>query len=221
MGTFNVALFPSETVLFPGTLMPVRVSAGVHHAVVRHSLDHGEPFGVVLVEVGESGEAAVSRVGTLTVVRDHVRREGGTIEAIGEGSERFQIEAIVQDAPFMIARVSLVEDDPFDFGSPEAGRALEDLSQRFRRYASLALPLPHEIQLPPNVQSRLNLICSALLVPPRQKQMLLEETDVERRMHMASTILRREICELDSLRAAMRILRGEQDAAGPYPFSRN
>lgn len=220
----EVALLPAQTVLFPGALMPVRVSEGAQLEIVRRSLDRDEPFGVVLYDQGEYGGATLSEVGTLALIQQHMVRDDGTIEAIAVGSDRFRIRHIVHDTPYLLAEVEIVLDEPLDRGAPESEAAVARLSDRFRRYASLALPLnmgASEIQLPPGVVERVNLICSALLVPLQQKQVLLEESSLLRRITVATAILQRETLELDAMRSALRILRDEVPQAGPYPFSRN
>ncbi len=220
----EIALLPAQTVLFPGALMPVRVSEGAQYEVIRRSLDREEAFGVVLYDPSEGGGATLSEIGTLALIQQHVVRDDGTIEAIAVGSDRFRISRILRDAPYLLAEVEIALDEPLDRGVPQVEQALSRLSERFRRYASLALPLPvgaGEIQLPPGVVERVNLICSALLIPLQQKQVLLEESSLMRRLTVATAILQRETLELDALRTALRILRDEVPDPGPYPFSRN
>jgi hypothetical protein len=223
MDTFKVALFPYQTVLFPGTLIPIRVSEGAHRAVVDHCISTDSPFGVVMVEVLGEGRAVLAEVGTLALVQEHADREDGSIEVVGVGSDRFRIVRVLSDSPFVTAEVCPLYDE-VGLSPEELNRALAQLSERFHRYAGLVLTLPTEsmeIQLPSDPVARLNLICSALMVPLRQKQVLLEELRVERRIEIATSIVHRETTELEALRLALGLLQGEEDPLTAVPFSLN
>jgi len=218
MSLLEVPLFPTPTVLFPGTVIPLRVTEGPLHAAIEHCVETDTPFGVVLVDMLDSGQAVLSEVGTLAAVHDHTVADDGSIEAVGIGTDRFRILRIVRDSPFIAAEVAKLADERADLNDRPVREALEDLSARFRTYAGLALPrLPEtvEVQFPSDPTARLNLICSAMMVPLRQKQRLLEENSTARRIEIALSILQREICELDALRAAIAILRGEDDVSFP------
>ncbi len=222
---FEVVLFPWQTVLFPGTIMPIRVTEGAHLEAVRHCLDTSTPFGVVLVELVGTGQGMLAEAGTLATITDHVKHEDGAIEALGVGGRRFRIREIVQEEPFLLAQVDAMEEQDSAELSPAEVDSIEELTEQFWRYANLALPKLSSslrIHLPSDPLSRLNLICSALLVPFHQKQQLLEEDDLPRRVRVTYNILRRESAELQAFRAAMKVLRGDEDAPpGPGPFSLN
>ncbi len=226
METVEVPLFPWQTVLFPGTYFPIRVSEGPHAAAVHHCLAHGTPLGVILVEVVGAGQGILAEVGTLATLQDAVDHEDGSVETLGVGRQRFRIRRIVGDTPFLAAEAELLADAEVQHASDsEVDATLRSVTRRFHQYASLALPqVPGnvEVQLPSERVERLNLICSAVLVPLRQKQRLLEEDSLIRRAELAETILHRETTELASYRAAMDILQGEEPhLPPPYPFSRN
>jgi len=222
MSLLEVPLFPTPTVLFPGTVIPLRVTEGPLHAAIEHCVETDTPFGVVLVDMLDSGQAVLSEVGTLAAVHGHTVSDDGAIEAVGIGTDRFRIVRIVRDTPFIAAEVTKLAEEEADPDDRPMREALGDLSTRFRKYASLALPrLPEnmEVQFPSDPTARLNLICSALMVPLRQKQRLLEENSTARRIEIALNIIQREICELEALRAAVAILRGEEDVS--YPLGLN
>lgn len=221
----EVALFPWQTVLFPGTAIPIHVSEGAHLEAVRHCLDTDTACGVVLVEMVGPGQGMLAEVGTLASIQDHVERPDGAIEAVGVGTQRFRILEILQDEPYILASAEPMEEPESADLEPKDRESIEVLTEQFQKYAELALPkLPGglRIRLPSDPVTRLNLVCSALVVPLHQKQQLLEEGQVGRRAWIASAIIRREVAELEALRATMKVLRGDEDAPpGPYPFSRN
>ena len=57
----EIPLFPLHTVLCPGIVLPLHIFEDRYRALVRHCLDTGLPFGVVLIRSGrEVGPGAAS-----------------------------------------------------------------------------------------------------------------------------------------------------------------
>ena len=55
----TLALFPLNTVLFPGQLLPLHVFEPRYRQMIGECIQHGQAFGVVLIRSGEEvGEAA-------------------------------------------------------------------------------------------------------------------------------------------------------------------
>lgn len=223
MQRFEVVLFPAQTVLFPGTLMPIRVSRGAHYDTLEHCVQTDAPLGVVLVELTSEGQAVLAEVGTLALLQNPEMDASGTIRVLAVGSDRFRILRLLRDTPYLVVEAERLQDESAE-DYPDIERPLGDLSQRFSRYASLAMQLPDadaQIQLPRGAVERVNLICSALMIPLPQKQRLLEETSLPRRIKLATAIVQRETCELEAFHAAIRVLTGSVEPTSPYPFSLN
>ncbi|MGE0383809.1 MAG: LON peptidase substrate-binding domain-containing protein [Gammaproteobacteria bacterium] len=93
MQTTSVSLFPLNTVLYPGGLLPLRIFERRYVDMVRECLRADQPFGVVLIRSGsEVGTAATPEtVGTFARIRDFDRGEGGLLNIVAQGGQRFLI----------------------------------------------------------------------------------------------------------------------------------
>ncbi len=86
-------LFPLNTVLFPGGVLPLRVFEARYVDMVRECLKRETPFGVVLIKSGdETGDAAEPEaVGCLAHITDTDMISLGILSVNVRGSERFRI----------------------------------------------------------------------------------------------------------------------------------
>src|SRR5690606_37382436 len=88
-----VPLFPLHTVLFPGSLLPLRIFEVRYMDMAKECLKSGRPFGVCLIRQGrEVGEPAVPEpVGCLARIAECDMEELGILKVTAEGVERFRI----------------------------------------------------------------------------------------------------------------------------------
>jgi Lon protease-like protein len=89
----SVPLFPLQTVLFPGSLLPLRIFEARYMDMAKDCLKTGNPFGVCLIREGEEvGAPAVPEpVGCLARIADCDMEELGILKVRAEGLERFRI----------------------------------------------------------------------------------------------------------------------------------
>jgi hypothetical protein len=88
-----VPVFPLNTVLFPGALLPLRIFEVRYIDMARDSLRAGTPFGVCLIREGsEVGTPAVPfDVGCLARIVECDVEELGVLKVRIEGTERFRL----------------------------------------------------------------------------------------------------------------------------------
>jgi Lon protease-like protein len=91
----ELALFPLNTVLFPGGLLPLRIFEPRYLDMVGRCLREGSDFGVVLIQRGEEAGAVaeMATVGTGARVVDFSTLPGGLLGVMCRGSRRFRILA--------------------------------------------------------------------------------------------------------------------------------
>ncbi len=79
--TVEWAMFPLETAMLPNQDLPLRIFEPRYGALVRHCLDSGEPFGVVLIARGREvgGGDLRSDVGVLARITECVDQALGSI----------------------------------------------------------------------------------------------------------------------------------------------
>ena len=89
----TMPLFPLGTVLFPGSLLPLRIFEVRYMDMAKECLKAGSPFGVCLIREGEEvGAPAVPEpVGCFARIADCDVEELGILKVRAEGLERFRL----------------------------------------------------------------------------------------------------------------------------------
>ena len=89
----TVPIFPLQTVLFPGGMLPLRIFEVRYMDMARACLKDGSAFGVCLIREGEEvGAPAVPEpVGCLARIAECDVEELGILKVKAEGLERFRI----------------------------------------------------------------------------------------------------------------------------------
>jgi len=114
--TLSIPLFPLNTVLFPGGVLPLRIFEPRYLDMVSECLKTDSGIGVVLIRNGrEVGELADTyEVGTLTHIRYWHKRPDGLLGVTLQGEQRFRIVSTdVRPNQLIIANVELLAEPPF------------------------------------------------------------------------------------------------------------
>src|SRR5215472_14441288 len=93
----ELALFPLNTVLFPGGALPLRIFETRYLDMVSRCLKEGQGFGVCLIREGaETGAAKIHMAGTLAEIGDWSRGEDSLLHILVRGTRRFRVSALRQ-----------------------------------------------------------------------------------------------------------------------------
>ncbi|MCV7428958.1 LON peptidase substrate-binding domain-containing protein [Mycobacterium montefiorense] len=98
----ELAMFPLETAFLPNQDLPLRIFEPRYVALVRHCVDTGEPFGVVLISRGREVGGGDTRcdVGVLSRITECVD-EGADRYSIGcRTGERIRVSEWLPDDPY-------------------------------------------------------------------------------------------------------------------------
>ncbi|HUP96609.1 MAG TPA: LON peptidase substrate-binding domain-containing protein [Usitatibacter sp.] len=89
----TLPIFPLQTVLYPGSLLPLRIFEVRYMDMARDCLRESRPFGVCLIKEGqEVGAPAVpEKVGSIARIAECDMEELGILKVKAEGLERFRI----------------------------------------------------------------------------------------------------------------------------------
>ena len=89
----DIALFPLNTVLFPGGLLPLRIFETRYVDMVGDCMREGADFGVVLIVDGNETSSAVdiAAVGTTAHIVDFQTQADGLLGLLCRGERRFRI----------------------------------------------------------------------------------------------------------------------------------
>ncbi len=113
----NLPLFPLGSVLYPGSVLPLRIFEVRYLDMIRRCVENGAPFGVVSltqgVEVSKPGQnEAFAQVGTLAVVTEHEAPQPGLRVIRCVGQQRFRTTRIERlKHGLWIADVSYLPED--------------------------------------------------------------------------------------------------------------
>lgn len=202
-------LFPLNTVLFPGVVMPLHVFEDRYRSLVRDLIalppSRDREFGVVAIkvgyEVGERGVHTIQRVGCAALVTQVTANDDGTYEIIVVGRRRFHVEDLDPTNDYLQADVEWLADpgggSPADLASAaETARVLFDsyrmVVEQLRGDDVLDGPTPRD---PVDLAYTL---AAAMVLTLADRQGLLECADITTRLRMGTSLLR---AELRSIRA--------------------
>ncbi len=189
MHSLRVPIFPLNTVLFPGGLLPLRVFEARYMDMTRDCLKRDQPFGVCLIHEGsEVGAPAVPQgIGCLAKILEWDMQQQGILNLKTRGSQRFRIlERETSTQGLISADVELIP--------PEASIAVPEKFAPCARLLEMVVadqgkPVfaePHAFDDAAWVGYRLTEI---LPVPLLAKQKLLELTDSLTRLSILQRFL--------------------------------
>lgn len=124
----EIALFPLQTVLYPGGPLSLRIFEPRYLDMVSRCLKQEQGFGVCLIREGhEIGPAKVHETGTLARIKDWSQGEDGLLHILARGEGRFRIQSQRKQADGLnLGEVEWLQDEP-QAGVPEGRRELAEL----------------------------------------------------------------------------------------------
>lgn len=133
MPDISIALFPLNTVLFPGGPLPLRIFEPRYLEMVSHCMKNERPFGVCLIAEGkEAGEASTPHEhGTLAYIEDWNQLSDGHLGITARGGERFIVKQ-TEIAPNQLvsAEIELIDEDPAESAVEEQYQPLVEILQK-------------------------------------------------------------------------------------------
>ena len=216
IGVIELPLFPLNTVLFPGQMLPLHIFEDRYRLMIRRCLAEDLPFGVVLIKRGaEIGvEAEPHEVGTIARILKSSHQSDGTIDIVTVGQERFCIDRLIHDQPYLRGEVkTLPMQEPID---PDAVVTLADqVRDSVSRYIKLiaeAAGLQIQIDAMPDAPQQLGYLAGvAMQIDNREKQEILANSSLQE-------VLAREIQLLNRENALLRWMIAQRDWPGRAQF---
>lgn len=143
----EIPLFPLQTVLFPGGLLPLRVFEQRYMDMVAECLKNGDSFGVCLIAEGdEVGKPAVPHMtGTLAAITDWDMQQLGVLSIKTRGGQRFRIlDRRVEHSGLQWATVEMIPQEP-PMRLPTTLAGMQPLMRMILADAGDAVPPPHDL----------------------------------------------------------------------------
>jgi uncharacterized protein len=188
----TVPIFPLQTVLFPGALLPLRIFEVRYMDMAKECLKQGSAFGICLIREGrEVGVPAVPEpVGCLARIGECDMEELGILKVTAEGLERFRIvSSEVSRAGLIVAEVEKHEPEAGSADAPGLAESAEFLRKVIAGIGERRFAAPLRFEDASWVGFRL-----AEILPLRNdvKQKLLELTEPALRMAILHRFLKQQ-----------------------------
>ena len=190
-----------DGIIFPSTDSVLTFGRPKSLAALESSFSQERIVGFVLQKnskLNEPSPTDLYNVGTLSHIERMIKSDG-EINAQVKGLSRIAILEYVENSPYLTARVEEVEEVFVD--SPEIKALTNHLIAEFKRAINLGKFVDFLVfmnVMSENTPSSLaDLVSSVLELKPGEKQTLLEELDVKKRLEKAIEFLSREIKVLE------------------------
>ncbi len=193
----EMPLFPLNTVLFPGQVLPLHIFEERYRLMIRHCLAQDLPFGVVLIKRGQEAgdEAEPYTVGTVARIIESTHLGNGTMNIVTVGVERFRIRRLLRDQPYLRGQVlTLPMADPDD---PEQvlarAQVVRDRVERYVELIAEAAGLQIQIEEIPTGAEQIGYLAAVTMqIDNKEKQELLGSASVTQMLRREMALLNRE-----------------------------
>jgi ATP-dependent Lon protease len=187
-----------DSVAFPETMMPLAVGQDRSVKLVDDVLGGNRMLVMVASkdpEAEEPGPDQLYRVGVTGVVARMMKVPDGSVRILVQCGQRVELGDFIATSPYLVARISEAPDVVVP--SPELEGLRRNVQATFSRIIEELPYLPEELLLAiANLEDPAelaHLIAGTLRVKTEEKQRLLEERDVTKRLRLLSEILAREL----------------------------
>ena len=200
----EMAILPlRNTVLYPGTVLPITVGRAKSIKLAQ-DFSHGEyPIGIVTQRDTEVEDPLLSdlfNVGTMARILKFISMPDGSVTLIVQGIKQFEIVSIISYDPYIRAEVAAYQTNDFDrnLRNRKMFKALvASVRETAAQMVKLSSQLPKEILFAiKNIDSPLfliNFLATFLSLKIAEKQRLLEISDIVERADAVLKYMNKEI----------------------------
>ncbi len=196
----ELPLFPLNSILFPGTTLPLHIFEDRYKLMIGRCLESNSPFGVLLIRSGnEIGEVAEPfEVGTTARIARVQHLGEGRMNLVCLGEQRFRLLRRVSETPYLVGEVELLQatDAEDEDVSDLADTVAPLFGEYYRLYLAVSNQWTRQIAMPEAPSELADFVASRLAVSMSTKQQLLEELSVRRRLEMETETLSDAIREM-------------------------
>jgi Lon protease-like protein len=192
-GQTTLPLFPLNTVVFPGGVLPLRIFEQRYLDMVKQAIADNTPFGICAIrEGGETGTPAVPyAVGTCVRVTDWDMPQTGILHIDTLAQERFVIRSTrTEPSGLLVGTVEAVSSEAATAVPDDLELAVEILRHIIGEYGDAHFPAPHQYDNAVWVGYRLS---EVLPLKRSIKQNLLEMNDSVTRLRILAEFLKKQI----------------------------
>jgi len=192
-----------NTVLFPGVVIPITAGRDASIQLIKDANKGDKVIGVVAQRNEDEEEPTLKDIHTTGVVAQILRvlkMPDGNTTVIIQGKKRFEIDAIVQDKPYLRAVVKESVEDREVADEKEFEAIIESIKEQALEVIKENPTLPSEASFAiKNIKSNsflVNFISSNMDLSVAQKQIILEKDNLKERALLALKNLNKELQKL-------------------------
>ncbi|MBV9310568.1 MAG: endopeptidase La, partial [Solirubrobacterales bacterium] len=187
-----------DMVTFPDLMIPLNIGQERSIELVNDALRGDRTLVMVASRVPEETNPSPEQlydVGVIGVVARMMRVPDGTLRVLIQGGQRVRVDRWIDSEPYLVAQITEAPDVVEH--STELTALMRNVQQTFTDIVEQLPYLPEELQVMvanlDDPSALTHLIAGALRLKTEEKQELLEEVDVARRLRRLSEILAREL----------------------------
>ena len=198
-GPTSLAILPlKDTVIFPDTMMPLAVGQPRSVSLIDDILRGDKQVGLFASrnpEIETPGPEDVHTVGVLASIQKMIKAPDGTLRIIAQGMRRIAIDRFTSEEPYLTADIHDLPD------VVEEGTEVEALQRNlisvYTKIIQLVPYLPEELEMAAaNIDDPSALgyfIASTMRLKTEEKQELLEEVEISKRLRRLTALMNREL----------------------------
>lgn len=191
-------------VLFPGMIVPISIGRESSIAAAQYAVKNNQPVGILQQRDPQAelpGPDDLSAVGTIAAILRYVTTSDGTHHIVCQGQQRFRVVGYLEGFAFTVAKIERIAEGEVQ-RDPEIEARYVQLKERALEALQLLPQVPQEmVQAVQGVEAPgllADLIAGYVDFKASEKQELLEEFDLRRRLDRVLDLLvhRIEVLEL-------------------------
>jgi ATP-dependent Lon protease len=188
----------SDTVLFPGVVLPVTISGKASLAAAQEAVRTQRRVGLLLQSDSSAENATpdvLHRVGTSASIVRFITAPDGSHHLIAQGEERFTVLDYVSREPFLVARIERhKESTTFDKEIEARGMTLRERAiEAVQLLPQVPGELTNAIRSIESIPALADMIASFMDLKATDKQEILATFDLKTRLDRVLTLLGRRI----------------------------
>ncbi len=187
-----------DSVTFPDTLTPLAVGQDRSVRLVNDALGGNRMLVMVAsrnAELDEPGPDDLYDVGVVGVVARMMKVPDGTLRILVQGTQRVRLSDYVATEPYLVARIE--EEPDILEPTPELEALRRNVQNTFAQIIEQTPYLPEEMAVAlanlDDPSELAHMIAGSLRISVEEKQQLLEERNVAKRLRLLSQFLAREL----------------------------
>jgi len=184
-----------QTVFFPHHLLPLHIFEPRYRTMLQSALEGPRMFAIAMNPQKTDPHTRTTRVGSLGLIRSCVLQADATSNLVLQGIARVRLDHLVQTQPYLIATPEPLDDPEKTSATTTVIReALHaKILEKVEKFNDPALPSLQEVksflQHLDDLHSFVDLLSGCFIRDPLQRQKLLEEVSLTKRLRLLLDLL--------------------------------